>query len=54
MKDKLWRQLEPLADQADEEIEHFLTSPQANNLKAIIQKAWRSCQRATPYRWTSS
>lgn len=39
MKDNLWRQLEPLADQADEEIERFLTSPQANGLKAIIQKA---------------
>ncbi len=39
MKDNLWRQLEPMADQAYEEIERFLTSPQANELRTIIQKA---------------
>ena len=39
MNDDLWRKLDPLANRADEEIERFFTSPQANNLKAIIQKA---------------
>jgi len=39
MKDNLWRQLDPLADQADEEVESFLASPQANELKAILKKA---------------
>jgi len=39
MRDDLWRQLEPLADQADEEIERFLASTRATELKAIIQKA---------------
>ena len=39
MNDSLWRQLEPLADRADEQIERFLTSPQAKELKVIIQEA---------------
>jgi len=39
MQDKLWRQLDPLADKAGEEIERFLTSPQANDLKTIMKKA---------------
>jgi len=39
MNDSLWRQLEPLADRADEQVERFLTSPQANELRATIQEA---------------
>ncbi len=39
MKDGLWRQLEPLADRTYEVIERFLSSPQASDLTAIIQKA---------------
>lgn len=38
MKDILWRQLEPLAQQADEEVERFLSSSDAEALKQILKR----------------
>ena len=54
MNNSLWRQLEPLADRADEEVERFLASPEAADLRAVIKEAAAEFLVVPTMPWTTT